>query len=254
MISFTGSSAVGARIAEAGGRTMKRLLLELGGKGAAIVLDDADLDLALSGIMATYTFMSGQGCVLPTRAVVHRSVYEEVVAGLAGRAAAVAVGDPLDPTTVVGPVISDAQRSHIERLVATATDEGASVVVGGTRPDLPRGYYVTPTLVRDVEPHMTLAQNEAFGPVVCVIPFETDDEAIAITNGTDFGLNNYVFSADTGRAYRMAGRLRSGTVCINTTQPHPEGPFGGFKRSGVGRDGGSFGLDAYSELQSVVWV
>jgi len=253
MVSFTGSSAVGAKIAEAGGRTMKRLLLELGGKGAALVLDDASVEQAVDVVSVTYSFLSGQGCVLPTRAIVHRSLHDEFVAALAAKARTFKVGDPLDADTVLGPVISAAQRERIEGLVQGARDEGATVVEGGSRPDLERGFYVAPTLVSGVDPGMTLARQEAFGPVVCVIPFDTEDEGIAIANSSQYGLNSYLFSRDAGRAYRIAARLRSGTVCINGFQSHPEAPFGGFKHSGLGRDGGSFGLDAYSEPQSVVW-
>jgi acyl-CoA reductase-like NAD-dependent aldehyde dehydrogenase len=254
MISFTGSTAVGMAIAEAGGRTMKRLLLELGGKGAALVLPDADLDRAVTGICATWTFLSGQGCVLPTRAVVHRSVYPDVVRRLTERARVLKVGDPLARDTVVGPLISAAARDRTERLVASARAEGGEIAAGGERPDLTPGFYVAPTLVVDARPDMTIAQEEVFGPVVCAIPYDDEDEGVDIVNDSRFGLHNYVYSADPGRAYGIAARLRSGYVGINTGQQHPEAPFGGFKYSGVGRDGGSFGLDAYSELQSVVWA
>lgn len=254
MVSFTGSSAVGTRIAEAGGRTLKRMLLELGGKGAALVLEDADVEQAAASIATTYQFLSGQGCVLPTRAVVHRSIYDDFVTALAAHARALKVGDPLESDTVLGPVISAKQREHIERLVQTARDEGATILEGGARPDLDRGFYVAPTLIGDVRSDMTIAQQEAFGPVVAALPFDSEDEGIEIANSTQYGLNNYVFSRDAGRAYQVAAHLRSGTVCINIFQSHPESPFGGFGFSGIGRDGGSFGLDAYSEQQSVVWA
>jgi len=254
MISFTGSTAVGTKIAEAGGRTLKRLFLELGGKGAAIVLPDADIATAVTGIAATWTFQSGQGCILPTRAVVHSSIYDQVVEALAERANSLKVGDPLESDTVLGPVISAAQRERIEALTQSARDEGARIAAGGVRPDLPRGFYAAPTLIANAHPGMTIAQNEVFGPVVTAIPFDTVDEAVEIANGTDFGLHNYVFSKDLGKAYELTARLRSGYVSLNSSLQHPEAPFGGFKRSGLGRDGGSFALDAYTEMQSVVWT
>jgi acyl-CoA reductase-like NAD-dependent aldehyde dehydrogenase len=253
MVSFTGSTAVGTRIAEAGGRTMKRMLLELGGKGAAIVFDDADVKNAVGMIGSVWTFHSGQICTAPTRAIVHRAVYDQLVEGLAKLATVLKVGDPNDPATVVGPVISAAHRERIEGYVRTGRDEGAEVVAGGSRPDLARGYYVAPTLLADARPDMRVAQEEIFGPVIVAIPFDDDDEAVAIANGTPFGLYDYVFSADTGRAMRVSRRLRTGNVGINTTQRNHSTPFGGMKYSGIGRDGGVFGLHAYSELQSVVW-
>ena len=261
MISFTGSTAVGRRIAADGGHTMKRMLMELGGKGAGIVLEDADLRTAVSAIGSAWAFHSGQICTAPTRALVHESRYQEVVAGLAQYAAALPVGDPLSPSTVVGPVITALHRDRVEAHIAGALAEGARLVAGGTRkehaadaPALPgTGFYVAPTLLADVTPGMAIAREEVFGPVVVVIPFRDDEEAVAIANSTDFGLYDYVFSADTARAYALAARLRTGNVGINTAQRHPETPFGGFKQSGTGRDGGSYGLHAYSELQALVW-
>ena len=254
MISFTGTTAVGMRIAEVGGRTMKRLLLELGGKGAAIVLDDADLKTAVGGISSVWTFHSGQICTAPTRAIVHRSRYHELVEGLAKMATVLKVGDPLEASTVVGPLITAAHRDRVEGYIGIGKDEGAEVVAGGGRPaHLDKGFYVEPTLIAEVTNDMRVAQEEIFGPVIVVEAFDDDDEAIAIANDTDFGLYDYVFSADSGRAMRTARRLRAGNVGINTMQRNHETPFGGTKYSGVGRDGGSFGLHAYTELQSIVW-
>jgi phenylacetaldehyde dehydrogenase len=257
MISFTGSTAVGKRIAQSAGETMKRTLLELGGKGAAIVLGDADervVKSAIGAVGSTWSFHSGQICTAPTRVLVHRSLYEKVVAGLQQYASALTLGDPVDNSTIVGPLISAAQRDRVESYIAGAREQGARIAVGGERADHPKtGFYVAPTLITDVTPDMTVAQEELFGPVVVAIPFDEEDEAVRIANGTPYGLYDYVFSADTGRAWALAARLRSGNVGINTVQRHPETPFGGFKDSGVGRDGGSFGLHAYSELQSVVW-
>ncbi|MEY9847472.1 phenylacetaldehyde dehydrogenase [Streptacidiphilus sp. BW17] len=261
MISFTGSTTVGRRIATDGSATMKRLLMELGGKGAAIVLEDADLGKAVMAIGSTWAFHSGQICTAPTRALVHRSRYDDVVAGLAQFAARLPVGDPLSPKTVVGPVVSAVHRDRVESYIAGAIGEGARLVTGGTRKEhtadaaeLPgTGFFVAPTLLADVTPEMTIAREEVFGPVVVVIPFDDEEEAIAIANSTEFGLYDYVFTADAARAYALAARLRTGNVGINTAQRHPETPFGGFKQSGVGRDGGSYGLHAYSEQQAVVW-
>jgi acyl-CoA reductase-like NAD-dependent aldehyde dehydrogenase len=254
MISFTGSTGVGVRIAEGGGRTMKRLLLELGGKGAALVFDDADVKNAIKMIGSVWTFHSGQICTAPTRAIVQRAVYDQVVEGLAKMATVLKVGDPHDRDTVVGPVITAAHRDRIESYVQAGRDEGGEVVAGGERPETPeRGFYVAPTLIAGCRNDMRVVQEEIFGPVIVAVPFDDEEEGIAIANGTEFGLYDYVFSGDTGRAMRVSRRLRAGNVGINTTQRNHWAPFGGTKMSGVGRDGGLFGLHAYSELQSVVW-
>jgi acyl-CoA reductase-like NAD-dependent aldehyde dehydrogenase len=164
------------------------------------------------------------------------------------------VGDPTRPDTVVGPVISDSQRNRIEEYIRIGAKDGATVVVDGTRPaGLDRGYYVGPTLLADCTNDMTVVREEIFGPVLVVVPFDDEDEAIALANDSEFGLYDYVFSADTGRAFRVAKELRCGHVGINTAQRNHEAPFGGFKMSGVGRDGGEFGLHAYTEIQSIIW-
>jgi acyl-CoA reductase-like NAD-dependent aldehyde dehydrogenase len=239
---------------EAAGRTMKRLLLELGGKGACVVFDDADVKAALTCIGSTWTFHSGQICTAPTRAVVHRSLFEQVRDGLAGMAGHLKVGDPTDKATIIGPVISDAQRGRIEAHVASAAADGGEVVVGGARPqDLPTGYYVAPTLITG-DNGMRVAREEIFGPVVTMIPFDDEDEGIAIANDTEFGLYDYVFSGDAGRAFRVAKQLQAGHVGVNTAQRNHEAPFGGFKMSGIGRDGGDYGLVAYTEPQSIIWT
>jgi acyl-CoA reductase-like NAD-dependent aldehyde dehydrogenase len=253
MVSFTGSTAVGQRIGEVCGRGMKRQLMELGGKGACIVFDDADLKAAIGGISSVWGFHSGQICTSPTRVIVQRGVYDHLVGGLVKAAEHMTVGDPTDTATVVGPVISAAHRERIEGYVQAGVDEGATVAVGGSRPDLERGFYVAPTLLVDCNNQMTPVREELFGPVVVVVPFDDEDEAIAIANDSDYGLYSYVFSKDTARAWGVAQRLRSGNVGINTLQRNHEAPFGGFKQSGVGRDGGDFGLHAYSEMQSIVW-
>jgi acyl-CoA reductase-like NAD-dependent aldehyde dehydrogenase len=253
MVSFTGSTAVGQRIGAVAGHDMKRLLLELGGKGAAVVFDDADVRTAISTIVSVWAFHSGQICTAPTRVLAQRGVYDQLVAGLQAAAGSLKVGDPLENDTVLGPVISAAHRDRVESYVRAGADEGGTVVAGGERPDMASGYYVAPTLIADCKAGMKVVQEEIFGPVVVVVPFDDEDEGIALANGTEFGLYDYVFSADTARAMRVAKQLRSGNVGINTAQRNHEAPFGGFKLSGVGRDGGSFGLHAYSELQSIVW-
>jgi acyl-CoA reductase-like NAD-dependent aldehyde dehydrogenase len=254
MVSFTGSTGVGMRIGEVGGRTMKRLLLELGGKGGALVFDDANLKTAISMIGSTWTFHSGQICTAPTRAIVQRGVYDQVVEGLTKMAGMLKVGDPYEPGTVLGPVITAAHRDRVEGYIEAGRSEGAEVVAGGPRPEKPdKGYYVAPTLLAGCRLDMKVVQEEIFGPVVVVLPFDDEDEGIALMNGTDFGLYDYVFSADTNKAFRASKRLRAGNIGINTTQRNHNTPFGGTKFSGVGRDGGVFGLHAYSDLQSVVW-
>ncbi len=253
MVSFTGSTPVGQAIGEVAGRGMKRLLLELGGKGAGIVFDDADLKTAIGTIASVWAFHSGQICTAPTRVIAQRGVYDQVVAGLQAAAGRLKVGDPLEPDTVVGPLISEVQRGRVEALIQTGIEQGGELVAGGERPDLPTGFYVAPTLIAGCKPDNAAVQQEFFGPVVVVVPFDDEDEAVAIANGTEFGLYDYVFSGDTTRALRVARQLRTGNVGLNSAQRNHEAPFGGFKMSGVGRDGGSFGLHAYSELQSIVW-
>jgi acyl-CoA reductase-like NAD-dependent aldehyde dehydrogenase len=185
---------------------------------------------------------------------VHRSKYQEFVERLTKMATVLQVGDPLDVKTVVGPLITGAHRERVEGYIRAGADEGAEVVTGGGRPaHLDRGFFIEPTLLADVRSDMRVAREEIFGPVVVVETFDDDEEAIALANASDFGLYDYVFTGDSARGMRVARRLRAGNVGINTIQRNHETPFGGTKYSGVGRDGGSFGLHAYSELQSVVW-
>jgi acyl-CoA reductase-like NAD-dependent aldehyde dehydrogenase len=253
MVSFTGSTAVGQRIAEVCGRAMKRQLMELGGKGAAVVFDDADLGSAVAGIGTTFSFYSGQICTAPTRVLAQRGVYDRLVDQLAAYAGRLKVGDPREPDTVVGPVISAAHRDRVESYVELGRKEGATVVAGGERPPYDRGFYVGPTLLADCTNDMRVAREEIFGPVVVVVPFDDEDEGIAVANDSDYGLIDYVWSGDVARAFRVARRLRAGGVGINTVGRNMEAPFGGFKQSGVGRDVGSYALHAYSEVQAIVW-
>jgi acyl-CoA reductase-like NAD-dependent aldehyde dehydrogenase len=253
-VSFTGSTQVGITIAEKASRTMKRLLLELGGKGACVVFEDADIKAAIGCIGSTWSFHSGQICTAPTRAVVHRSIFDQVRDGLVQMAGYLKVGDPTDKATIIGPVISAAQRGRIEAHIATAKEDGGEVVIGGERPaDLPTGFYVAPTLITG-DNTMRVAREEIFGPVITMIPFDDEEEGIAIANDTEFGLYDYVFSGDAARAMRVAKRLQAGHVGINTAQRNHDAPFGGFKMSGVGRDGGDFGLLAYTEPQALIWT
>lgn len=253
MVSFTGSTAVGQRIAEVCGRDMKRQLMELGGKGAAVVLDDADLGSAVAGIGTTFSFYSGQICTAPTRVLAQRGVYDRLVEQLAVYAGHLKVGDPRERDTVVGPLISAAHRDRVEAYVELGRKEGAVVVAGGERPSLDTGFYVTPTLFADCTNDMRVAREEIFGPVVVVIPFDDEDEGVALANDSDYGLIDYVWSGDVARAFRVARRLRAGGVGVNTVGRNMEAPFGGFKKSGVGRDVGSYALHAYSEVQAIVW-
>ena len=252
MISFTGSTAVGQHIGQVAGGSMKRLLMELGGKGAAIVFDDADVKTAVQAISSVWAFHSGQICTAPTRVLAQRGIYDQLVGGLEKAAGYLKVGDPLERDTILGPVITEVHRERVEGYVAKGGDEGGTVVTGGNRPDR-AGWFVEPTLIADCRQGMAVVQEEIFGPVVVVVPFDDEDEAVALANSTEFGLYDYVFSTDTAKAYETARQLRTGSVGINTVQRNHETPFGGFKQSGVGRDGGRFGFHAYSEIQAITW-
>ncbi|WP_316769428.1 aldehyde dehydrogenase family protein [Streptomyces sasae] len=253
MVSFTGSTAVGQRIGEVCGRDMKRQLMELGGKGAAVVFEDADVGSAVAGIGTTFSFYSGQICTAPTRVLVQRGLYDRLVEELAAYAGRLKVGDPSEPGTVVGPLITAEHRARVESYVELARKEGASVMAGGERPSLERGFYLTPTLLADCTHDMRAVREEIFGPVVSVVPFDEEEEGIALANDSDYGLIDYVWSGDVARAFRVARRLRAGGVGVNTVGRNMEAPFGGFKKSGVGRDVGSYALHAYSEVQAIVW-
>ncbi|MFF7448397.1 MULTISPECIES: aldehyde dehydrogenase family protein [unclassified Streptomyces] len=253
MVSFTGSTAVGQRIGEVCGRGMKRQLMELGGKGAALVFDDADLAAAVAGIGTTFSFYSGQICTAPTRVIAQRGIHERLVDALAAYAGRLKVGDPRAADTVVGPVISAEHRERVEGYVEIGRKEGATVVAGGERPSHERGFYVAPTLLADCTSGMRVVREEIFGPVVSVVPFDDEEEGIALAQDSDYGLIDYVWSGDVARAFRVARRLRSGGVGVNTVGRNMEAPFGGFRKSGVGRDVGSYALHAYSEVQAIVW-
>ncbi|HEY8514424.1 MAG TPA: aldehyde dehydrogenase family protein [Candidatus Binatia bacterium] len=255
MISFTGSSLVGRKIEEAAGRTLKRTLMELGGKSANIVFADADLERALGTAMSVWTFHSGQICIAPTRLLVEDSIYDQFTARMAAAAPRLKIGDPHEPGVVVGPLVSRGQRERVERYVKIGIEEGAKLACGGKRPETPsRGFYYEPTLFTEATNDMTIAREEIFGPVITAIRFKTEEEAIAIANDSDFGLYGYVWTRDTARGLRVARAMRTGTVQINGAPPNPDAPFGGYKMSGIGRDGGRFALATYSELKYVGWA
>jgi acyl-CoA reductase-like NAD-dependent aldehyde dehydrogenase len=255
MISFTGSTAVGQRIMEKGAATMKRLFLELGGKSATIVLEDADL--ALGCMMGIAPCMhAGQGCANPTRLLLPRSRYDEGVAILQGIYEGVAPGDPQDPSTLCGPVISAKQRDRIRGYIDKGIAEGARMLVGGAEvPDgLDRGFFVKPTLFVDVDNAMTIAQEEIFGPVLAVIPYDDEDEAVRIANDSRYGLAGNVMSGSLDHALAVAKRLRAGFLGINGAAGYgADTPFGGYKASGVGRQNGVAGFDQYTEIKSVAY-
>jgi acyl-CoA reductase-like NAD-dependent aldehyde dehydrogenase len=255
LISFTGSTAVGKRIMEKGAATMKRLFLELGGKSATIVLEDADL--ALGAMMGIAPCMhAGQGCAMPTRLLLPRSRYDEGVAILQGIYEGVVPGDPQDPATLCGPVISEKQRERIRRYIDTGVAEGARLLVGGiTPPDgLNRGFFVRPTLFVDVDNAMTIAREEIFGPVLTVIPYDDEADAIRIANDSPYGLAGNVMSATVEHALAVAARLRAGFIGINGSAGYgADTPFGGYKASGIGRQNGIAGFDQYTEIKSVAY-
>ena len=254
LISFTGSTAVGRRIMEKGAATMKRLFLELGGKSATIVLDDADLPSAvMAGMGACYH--AGQGCAIQTRMLLPRSRYDEGVAILEQLFANVPYGDPQRPDVMMGPLISAKQRDRVEELIATGVAEGARLVLGGKRPEhLPKGWFLEPTLFADVDNSMAIAQQEVFGPVLVVIPFDDDDDAVRIANDSEYGLGGGVFTGSLERGQAIARRIRAGQVGVNGGNTYgPDMPFGGYKSSGVGRQNGVQGFDQYLETKAVAW-
>lgn len=252
-VAFTGSTAVGKRIMALGADRVARVSLELGGKSAAIVLDDADLGEVVPRIVRAGMHLSGQVCGAHSRVLVPRGRYEEALRLAGATADAVPVGDPHDPATVVGPLVAERQRARVEGFIASAVADGARVVAGGERPaHLPKGWYVAPTILGDVHNGMTVAREEIFGPVLCFIPYEGEDEAVAIANDSAYGLSGGVWSADDARALAVARRIRTGSIVVNgCAPPFPHVPFGGFKQSGVGRELGPEGLRSYLEPRSI---
>jgi acyl-CoA reductase-like NAD-dependent aldehyde dehydrogenase len=251
-IAFTGSTAAGRTIARRCGELLRPVTLELGGKSAAIVLDDADLSESAEALFGATLANNGQTCYLGTRVLAPRSRYEEVVEVFAGMAGALAVGDSLDPTTQIGPVASARQRERVEGYIEKGRAEGARVVVGGGRPqEQPRGWFVSPTVFADVENSHTIAREEIFGPVLAVIPYDGVDDAIAIANDSEFGLGGSVWTNDPERGQDVAMRVQTGSIGINHYMLDPAAPFGGVKASGIGRELGPEGLAAYLQQQSI---
>jgi aldehyde dehydrogenase (NAD+) len=252
-IAFTGSTAAGRRIASICGERIARYTLELGGKSAAVILDDADLTQTAMTIAGSECFLAGQVCSSLTRLVVSRSRHDEFVETLAGIFSQVKVGDPFDSDTQMGPLAMARQRDRVEGLIATGVNEGATLVTGGGRPKhLDRGYYIEPTVFGNVDNSSTIAREEIFGPVLSVIPADNEQQAIRIANDTIYGLNASVFTTNVDRAREVAGQLRSGTVGHNAFRTDFGIAFGGFKQSGIGREGGREGLLPYLETKTVI--
>jgi acyl-CoA reductase-like NAD-dependent aldehyde dehydrogenase len=254
-ISFTGSVETGKKVMQACGRSLKRVHLELGGKSAQIVLDDFPLDAAAPGAASPTYFHAGQGCAITTRVLVQKSRHDELVEKMAGFVNGfVKIGDPSDPSVMLGPVIREERRAAIEGYIASGREQGAELVTGGGRPDdLPQGYFVQPTIFANVKNDMRIAQEEIFGPVVSVIPFEDEDDAIRIANDSSFGLFGGILTNDTAKGLAMARRIRAGGVTINGATNLLHAPFGGFKESGIGREGGMYGLREFTEIQMLAW-
>ena len=251
-VGFTGSTAAGRKIAALCGERLRRVTLELGGKSAAIVCDDANLDEVIAPIVGAGTMNNGQACVAQTRILLPKSRYKEGVDALAAAVGALKVGDPSDFSTEIGPLVAERQRDRVLGYVAKGKAEGARCVVGGGRPkDFAKGYFVEPTLFADVDNRMTVAQEEIFGPVLCAIPYETAADAIRIANDSEYGLSGSVWTSDPKRGIEIARRIRTGTHNVNFFMMAMTGPFGGFKNSGLGRELGPEGLRAYLEPKTI---
>jgi len=253
-VAFTGSTAAGRQIAEVCGRLLRPVSLELGGKSAAIILDDAELDLAKVGqsLFAATLVNNGQTCYAGTRILAPRSRYAEVVDVFAAFASSLPVGDALDPATLIGPLVAERQRDRVEGYIAKGISDGARLVTGGGRPSgLDRGWFVEPTIFADVDNRSTIAQEEIFGPVLSIISYADEDDAIKIANESDYGLGGSVWTSDNDRARSVARRIRTGTVGINGYLPDPAGPWGGVKASGLGRELGPGAIAAYQNLKTL---
>jgi acyl-CoA reductase-like NAD-dependent aldehyde dehydrogenase len=252
-VSFTGSTAAGRKVGALATERLKRISLELGGKSAAIVLDD--VDLAASAFMIAFSGLmnSGQACVAQTRILAPRSRYDEVTEAIVEAAKMFTVGDPSDPATQLGPLVAERQRDRVEGYIEKGKAEGARMVLDGVRPaGLDTGWYVGPTVFADVDNKMTIAQEEIFGPVLSLLPYDTEEEAIAIANDSDFGLAGSVWTADVDHGYEIATKVRTGTYGINWYAFDMGSPFGGYKCSGIGREDGPEGLAAFCELKSIL--
>ncbi len=251
-VAFTGSTAAGRKIATTCGELLRPVTLELGGKSAAIVLDDADLSQAAEALFGATLLNNGQTCYLGTRVLAPRSRYDEIVELFAGMAGALRVGDALDPETQIGPMVSARQRERVEGYIEAGRAEGARVAAGGGRPaDQERGFFVEPTIFADVENTHRIAREEIFGPVLAVIPYDSEQDAIDLANSNDFGLGGTVWTSDPEHGQAVAKRVQTGTIGINSYLPDPAAPFGGVKDSGLGRELGPEGLTSYQQLQSI---
>ncbi|MEV0404414.1 aldehyde dehydrogenase [Actinoallomurus sp. NPDC050550] len=251
-VAFTGSTAAGRSIAETCGRLLRPVTLELGGKSAAIVLDDADLDGHLQDLFGACLLNNGQTCYLGTRVLAPRIRYDRIVDTVTELARALRVGDSLDPETQIGPLVSARQRDRVESYIAKGRSDGARLTAGGGRPTgRDRGWFVEPTVFADVDNRATIAQEEIFGPVLTITPYTDVDEAVAIANDSDYGLGGSVWTSDPDRGVAVAARVRTGTIGVNGYLPEPVAPFGGVKDSGIGRELGPEGLTAYQQFKSV---
>jgi len=251
-VAFTGSTAAGRRIASICGQQLKRCSLELGGKSAAIILDDADLAATVGWLEMASLMNNGQACVAQTRILAPSSRYDETVDALAAMVAGLRVGDPADPATQIGPLVASRQQDRVEGYIAIGEEEGAKVVTGGSRAaGRERGWYVAPTVFADVDPAMRIAREEIFGPVLSVIRYSGDDDAVRIANDSDYGLAGTVWTADTERGMDIARRVRTGTYGVNMYMIEACAPFGGYKASGIGRELGPEGLMGYLEYKSI---
>ena len=251
-VSFTGSTDAGRKIGAICGESFKRVQLELGGKSAAIILEDADLPTTLAGLAMGSFFNTGQVCASYSRVLAPRSRYEEIAAGLCETASSFTVGDPFEPATTMGPLVSERQRDRVEAYIEAGRAEGAKVLVGGERPaDLSRGWYTSPTVFGECTNEMRISREEIFGPVVALIPYDGVDEAIRIANDSEYGLHGGVFTTDEREAVRVARSIRTGTFSVNSWTYNVEAPFGGVKCSGIGRDTGREAVESYYELKTV---
>jgi aldehyde dehydrogenase (NAD+) len=250
-VAFTGSVAAGRRIGAICGEQLKRCTLELGGKSAAIVCEDADLSATMGWLKFAALAINGQACAAQTRILAPRSRYGEVVEALCETVRAMRVGDPADPETEIGPLVTDRQRRRVRDYIRLGRNEGATIATGGAEPPFEQGWYVAPTVFADVHNGMRIAREEIFGPVLCVIPYASDTEAVAIAADSEYDLAGSIWTADRERGLSIAERIRTGTYGVNTFAVEPSVPFGGFKRSGVGREGGPEGLAEYVETRSI---
>ena len=250
---FTGSTSVGREVGVLAAEKLKPCTLELGGKSAAIILEDADLDATLPMLLFSGLMNSGQACVAQTRILAPRSRYDEIVAKVGAAVAAMPVGLPDNPGAVIGPLISAKQRERVEGYIKKGNDEGARLVTGGGRPEgLDTGWFVQPTVFADVDNSMTIAQEEIFGPVLSILPYETEEDAIRIANDSMYGLAGSVWTTNYDKAIEIASKIRTGTYAVNMYAFDPGAPFGGYKNSGLGRENGPEGIEEYVELKSVL--